>query len=191
MPKITLDKDHKYSVDGVEKPGVTKILEAAGLIDKTYYNDHACIRGQYVHKAILLYHTQGLNFNSLDGEIKPYFRAYLDFQRKSNFKLVLIEKSGYHPIYDYCGTPDLIGYINDPLSLIDIKTGSVPDWVAMQTAAYKMIFDKKVDNLPITKRYALNLTKEEKWSLIPLNNRHDEDIFKAALTLFNYKRSLI
>jgi len=189
--KITLNNDHVYQVDGAIKPGVSEILQGAGIIDTRWYNDHACLRGTYVHKAVQLYHRAGLNFKTLDPALEPYVRAYLDFLKRTDFRPVIIEEPGYDPVYDYCGTPDLIGYLKDELVLIDIKTGARPKWVGLQTAAYKKLFGLKIDLKPIVHRFALELRGNGKWSLTMLSNPRDIEIFLAAVSIHHFKRGRI
>lgn len=189
--KITLNDDHEYFVDGVRKPGVSEILEDVGLIDKTWYNDHACLRGTYVHKAVEIYHTSILDFSSLDDEIKPYFRAYVQFVQKTRFKPLLVERMYHEPTYDYCGTPDLVGYVNGELTVIDIKTGGVSNWAPIQLAGYQKLIGKRVEGKAIPHRMILNLTTDEKWKPVICKDRHDNDIFMAALTIYNFKHGRI
>lgn len=189
--EILLSDDHEYTVDGIEKPGVSEILQGAGLIDSRWYNDHACLRGIYVHKAIQIYHKCGLNFKTLDSELRPYVDAYLDFLKRTAFKPILIEKKMHDPIYDYCGTPDLIGYLKDELVIIDIKTGIRPKWVGLQTAAYKRLCGARVENKTIVHRFALELRSNGRWSLTMLSNRKDIEVFLAAVTIHHFKSGRI
>jgi len=185
--KILLSEDHIYSVDGQKMPGVSEIMDAAGIIDKRWYNERACLRGTYVHKAVELYHTTGLNLNSLDSEVAPFFNGYMEFLKDSDFKPVIVEKLSYSPLYMYCGTPDLIGYLNGELVLIDIKSGNIPKWAAIQTAAYKELFGNTIEGKPITKRMALQLKANGRYNLKIYRSRLDLDVFLAALTVYNFK----
>jgi hypothetical protein len=187
MKTLAISKEHVYTVDGIEKPGVNEIMKAAGLIDDMWYNDTACLRGTYVHKAVHLHHTVGLNTKTLDSELIPYMDAYYDFLSVTGFSPVIIEEPAYCEDYGYCGSVDLIGDVNEENSLIDIKTGSVPKWVGVQTSAYENLWKES----KIKKRFALNLKPTGKWSLIPLNNRKDLSVFLSCLTVFNYKKGLI
>jgi hypothetical protein len=165
-------------------------MDAAGLIDKTWYNDHACLRGTYVHKAVQLHHNGGVNFGKLDDEIKPYFDCYLDFLDIMKFKVIACEIMGYHSVYQYCGTADLIGRFpnSEDLSIIDIKTGAIPFWAAIQTQAYKLIFGQTRN---ISDRYGLQLKPKGKFSLKAFNNTRDYDVFMSCLTLYNFKKGLL
>lgn len=188
--KINLNEDHIYTVEGTTQPGVSEILQSAELIDTRWYNDRACTRGIYVHKAIEIYHRQGLNFRTLDDELRPYVEAYLDFLKRTEFRPIIIEEPSFHPVYQYCGTVDLIGHL-DALSLIDIKTGARPKWVGLQTAAYKALWGSRVEGKPISHRYALELRGNGKWALTRLSNKTDLEVFMAALTIYNFKNGRI
>jgi len=185
--KITCDESHVYRVDGQIKPGVTTVLQAAGLIDTTWFSDDAALRGTYVHRAVELYHTAGLDMDSLDSIIRPYFEAYLDFLTKSCFRVALVERPLWCQTYDYCGRPDLVGWLNDTLVLLDIKTGAPQKWAGPQTAGYCQLVGSMVDGYQITQRVALQLSSNGKWKLVPFNSRNDLPVFLAALTVWNFK----
>ena len=184
---VICDENHVYTVNGVKKPGVSEIMEAAGLIDRTWFNEHACLRGQYVHRAIQLHHTDGLDRASLDAEILPYFAGSRVFLRQSGFRPVLVETPMHDPIYDFCGTPDLIGWLGDRLVLIDVKTGAPADWHKIQTAAYQHLAGGRVEGMRIASRVGLYLSDTGRYTTREYVHRNDISVFLAALTILNFK----
>jgi hypothetical protein len=74
---------------------------------------------------------------------------------------------------------DRAGFIRGQAVLVDIKTGEVPAWAGLQTAAYKRC-------LPTPDRwhrFALRLLPDARWSWLPLTDPHDERVFLSALVV--------
>ena len=110
---LTLDENHVYTNKGKVLPGVTEIIDSAGLkpfydSGTTYYLD----LGTAIHKLFELYGTDDL------GEFIPAYQPYLDnwikFRR------------------DYKDLDE---------TLLDIKTGQKYKWHPIQTAGYKILYE--------------------------------------------------
>lgn len=168
--------NHTYSIDGRTVLSVTTILELAGVIDYSRLprdvREFALARGSAVHLATQ-YDDQGvLVEESLDEAILGYVQAWRRFRADTGWENLLIEHRGYSKHYDYAGTLDRAGWFRDQcqdhLSVLDIKTGKAPGWVALQLAAYSdfvpyATFDRvsvelhgdgtyKVENYPVKDR---------------------------------------
>lgn len=124
------EESHIYTVDGVEKPSVTQILDLLsydtyGQIDKGTL-EYAARRGSDIHEA-----TQDLDLGlpcEVDGETYPYLSAYCDFTRDYyGISHHMIEQPIYDEEYDYCGTVDRLSKVGSQLWLIDIKTVGSPN----------------------------------------------------------------
>jgi hypothetical protein len=190
--EITFDaENHIYYADGYPIPSVTQALGSAGIINTEFFTEEARERGTYVHKAVELYHKGGLNISSLDSVIRPYFEAYLDFLKMTNFRPLYVEKLVFDPVYQYGGTLDLVGPLSGNMSIIDIKTGAAQRWTGAQLAAYRAALHKTVNIEPIVGKYALELRSNGKWSLKPFTSTRDFDVFLAALTINNFKAGRI
>ena len=76
------ESDHSYWFDGIRVPGVSEIIEGAGLTDpnaQKYYTKFHADRGTAVHKACELYDKGILDEDSLDPEVVGYLEAYKKF----------------------------------------------------------------------------------------------------------------
>jgi hypothetical protein len=72
-------------------------------------------------------------------------------------RIVTTEYKLYHPDVDWSGTPDIVGYINDKLCIIDIKTGAPYPSHQLQLTAYKILWDTIFPEFPIEACYGLYL----------------------------------
>jgi len=177
------ETEHLYTDGDCVIPSVTQILESVGFIDKRWYNDHACTRGTYVHKAVYLHHRMGgVKPESIDSEILPYFKAYLAFLESTRFEPAECEQLVYSKVFGFAGTLDLRGDLFGIDAIIDIKTGCIQPWAAIQTAGYNLASEKKAGI-----RYGLNLTNKGIWKLEKYKNGNDEKVFIAAATVHNRK----
>jgi len=188
---ITCDEDHTYRVDEIVRPGVTEILKGVGFIDDTWYTPEAAQRGTYVHKAIELLHTVGLNTKSLHKSLIPYYDGYMKFIDDKQWPPHndLVEKKFYHSVYKYCGRIDVGFHYKDGLDLVDVKTGSIPDHTKYQLEGYGELLRNagyKVYNL-----WALNLPGDGTYKLKHYGSARNLSVFQAAVTIENAKRGLI
>ena len=129
---------------------------------------------------------------SLAPEIVPYVDGYREFKAKTGFRPVLIETRVGHPM-GYAGTLDRVGWLNDRLVQIDLKSGQLPKWAGLQTAGYETALKWMIEHMLIPMpafpeaRFALQLSKDGKYKLHPLTNRSDEADFYAALQVHQWK----
>lgn len=100
---------HTYSHNGVILPSVTQILQAEGFINTAFYDEWSRDKGSMVHLAIKYDLSGELDEETLDEEIRPYLAAFRKFMRESGLKIEKNEIPGINTIYNYAGTPDLIG----------------------------------------------------------------------------------
>ena len=177
---------HRYSIGTRELISVTQALTEAGLIDTRWFNDEAALRGSYVHQAILLHVEGDLADDQLDPVLQPYFAAYQRFLTESGFVVTACETRLYDDIVGYAGTVDLVGTLNGRSAVIDIKTGHCPSWVSLQLAGYARLLSKQY---PGIQRYALNLQADVTYRLHRFTDRHDEQVFLAAVAVTQWRRT--
>lgn len=193
--KFSFDEaTHTYYYDGFEVPSVTQIMKNAGIIDDRFYNEEARIRGSAVHLATQYLDEGDLDWDSLDDLIVPYVKAYQKFKLDSGFVPEFIEKRIYHKAkpgmavcIDYAGTLDRAGIfadflpqkrcdlIRDKYAVIDLKTGSIPEWAGIQLAAYALGLLPKMP-----RRFALLLKKDGKYKLQEFKKSSDYGAFYGA-----------
>ena len=183
---LTLDKEtHIYKDEsGKIYPSVTEIIGSAGLKPSydsgtTYYVD----LGEAVHKLLELYDKDDL------GEFVPAYQPYLDAWIKFR--------------KDYQGLDETI---------LDIKTGQKYKWHPIQTAGYQILYEYSrpkgnhielslasdsfcgtIDRAysstgKIKKRMVVYISKDG-YKIEPHKDQNDVYIFKAALSLFLWKKN--
>jgi hypothetical protein len=178
---IYTDENHLYTLDGRPLSSTTGILKAEGFIDTTWYNEDARTRGSYVHLTCHLYDKGTLDIDTLDDALRPYLDAYIRFKAETGFEVVESEVPHYHPQYLYAGTPDKAGTMEGTDTLIDLKTGVIQSWTALQLASYELFYDRPM------KRFGVQLTDEGKYKMVPFTDRTDRNIFLSALAIHNWK----
>jgi hypothetical protein len=138
---FTFDKtNHVYRLGARVLPGITGTLVHHKIIDPTYYTEEGRTRGTHVHQAIHYLNRGTLDWAQLKDKYVGYVMAYEKFMREWNLKLVSFEQGLYHPALLFAGTPDLVGTVLDNVpAIVEIKTGVVPKWAALQTAAQALL----------------------------------------------------
>jgi len=175
------DPQHLYTLDGRPLPSTTGILKAEGFIDDAWFTEDARLRGTYVHLACHLYDKGTLDIDTLDDALRPYLDGYIRFKEETGFQVIESEIPHYHPQYLYAGTPDKIGMMNGTDTLVDLKSGIIQPWCALQTASYEMFFNRPM------KRFGVQLTDDGKYKIVPFPDRTDRNIFLSALAIHNWK----
>ncbi len=164
-------------------PRVTHILKATGVADFTKIPnaEYYLQRGTDVHMI-----CDSVDRNEPDywtgGDLEGYAAAWIKFKENSGFVPRLIEGQVYNVQRMYRGTLDRFGHFDDDPDdrvLLDIKSGIVADWVALQTAAYAACLDS-----PQTiRRFGLQLKKDGTYRLSPefKDYRRDSNYFFALV----------
>lgn len=175
---LTFDEEHHKYYDGdIELPSVTTITRFCSYdsingkgIDP-FYRD----RGTLIHALCADYDftdelPQG---TGVDG----YLKAYADFKRDYRPKWDYIEHMIGSVELGFAGTIDRIGYIDGQLAILDLKTSSKVNLVALtaQLTGYAWLIDKPI------MLYGLQLQKKGDYRLIPV--QADYDLFKACQIL--------
>ena len=182
---LTFDPEkHEYRYKGARLPSVTEILLDMGLIDSTWFTEEGRNRGKLVHR-IIHWHILGeLDEDSIDPDLRGYFDAFLNFQNDSKLEIESAERPLFHETYRFAGTPDIIGCLNGHNAVIDIKSGAVSGWVALQLSGYEILA-----NHPSIERFSLQLFPGGKYKLTHHKDRQDRALFLSALALFYWKHN--
>lgn len=178
---------HTYRLDGRPVPHVTGVLKANGFVDDSYFTEYAAERGRKVHLAIQYYDDGCLKEDSLDPVLRPYLDAWIRFKAESHFVCEKSEIQVASKVHLCAGTVDKLGrlFVGTPQetpAIIDIKTGEVHPWVALQLMGYLILLGE-----PLRKRYAVQLTDEGTYRLHHFKERTDRAVFLAALTVQTWK----
>ena len=161
---------------------VTEVLRDAGLVDAQWFTDYARERGSALHLATALHDENDLAVESLDPAIEPRFKQYLRFLAEVRPEILSIEEPVESLTYQYHGTLDRRVKINGVEAVLDIKGPFLTAAVAIQLAGYALTFKPR----PLV-RYSLHLS-DDSYKLVRHEDRRDFDVFKAALTVADFRR---
>jgi hypothetical protein len=182
------DARHLYTLDGKPVPGVTRVLEATGMIDysflgarRHYYLD----RGRKVHKATHADDEGNLNESETESEIMGYVTGWRKFRCEYGFVPNRIEQRVCNRRHGFAGTLDRTGCVRDGSEIIlDIKSGIAPDAVRYQLAAYASCLPH-----PRTRRRrCVELHADGTYRVVGFDTsdyQRDFDTFRLALQLFH------
>ena len=169
--KITFDEElHRYIVGGKVLPSVTQIMKP--LTEEKYANIDKSVlmkasdRGTRVHKAIEMYEQFGIDTTDL--EIKPYLTQYKIAKRLEKFEV--LENELMMTNFEFCGTLDIVGTLDDKIILVDLKATSQinTDLLEVQLAGYDEL--ARFNGIEPQGYYVLHLTKKNyKFKPISLN----------------------
>jgi hypothetical protein len=187
------DEKHIYKLDGLVIPSVTQIMHGSGLVDLEWISqeilDNTSDLGKKVHKTTELYDKETLDVKVLHPTLKNYLDGWIKFRKDFNFTPAEIELQLFHELYKYAGRIDRIGLIGKELTLLDIKSGTKQKSHQIQTMGYKLLYDQNKKKPEQIKRRMIVYLSEEGYKTEQHNNDTDRNIFLAALTISNYKRS--
>lgn len=184
-PKIEfIPEPHSIKVNGITVPTITQILEAEGFIDKSWYDEDSRDRGTHVHLACHLDNICQLDEESVDPIVAGYLESWRKFKRTCNYRPQLSEQPLGSDRWWFGGVLDSAGRLNNTGAIVEIKTGIVEPWVALQTAAQEILLGAP------HKRFAVQLFDDGTLAkLTTFTNSTDANIFQAALSLYNWKKN--
>jgi hypothetical protein len=187
-PELTFDEaEHAYHLGAVRLPSVTEIIRDAGLIDDTWFTEHARNRGSQVHKACQFLNEDDLHLESLDQELLPYVIAYQAFLRDTGFRVYRSEQRVVSRRNMFAGTLDIYGLLRRGVrAVIDVKTGAVPDWVGVQISAYMLALIEMGLGRP-NERLGLQLRSNGTYRLRGMARPHKDDV-RFFLELLEQRR---
>lgn len=169
---LTFDAEtHTYTLDGIVVPSVTEITRflhyQAEYADKES-RDRAARRGTAIHEATAL-----LDYGEeieIENELSGYLIAWKQFKRDFHFDVYEIERvvggklwlDEYDTMGALCGTIDRVGFIEQTPVIVDIKTGSKINKLALQAqlSAYAILRATETDIDPIRNLLGVQLKKD-------------------------------
>lgn len=198
MPKFQfIEEGHKYLLDGIEIPSVTRVLPY------NYHGDNtdAMLKGSYVHQMIELEANGLLDEETLDPQLKPYIEAYGRFRAEHELNGLYDLKSGNpHPCVDL----QLAGYSLLVNENADEFEGDLLKTPVFERKLYSPIYRfagtpdiVALESIPClnVKLYAVYLKDTGKYKLEQVNGnlRHNQQMFLAFLQTYKWKaeRSLL
>lgn len=184
-----IPETHQYLIDGVLVPSVTTIIKL--IFPDKYKGISTSIlqkKAQYGTKGHEVIENIGMNLmndyealeyiNDLykDKEINQAMqislREYVRLCRKHNIEIIANEEIVNYG-YEFVGTLDMIAWVNDKRSLIDIKFTAELDkeYLSWQLGMYEMAYGEEFDE-----HYCLWLPKGKVGKLEPVNIKTKEEI---------------
>lgn len=181
-----IGETHQYVEDGIVRPSVTQILNDCGLVCYNGIPEEILQRkadiGTAAHVATWYSDEGDLDWNSVDDAVAPYVLAWIKFRKETGFVPRINEHRGIGEIggvrYGY--TFDAEGVLFGWDSLLEKKcTAAVePSW-GPQCAAYEHALFKTDGKR--RRRVAVHLKPNCNYSLVPLPEVQDYQIFRTAL----------
>lgn len=189
MIPITCDEHHIYRYGSRIVPSVTQILAASGAIDTTWFTPEARDRGRRVHDAIHAYTENPALGDCAGDEVRPYLQAYQAFVAISRARVVEAEGMVYCHAYGYAGRFDQYLEMDGQRVLVDLKTGVVQWWCALQTAAYTYALIES--GRPVQKRLGVQLMANGQYRVTAYASmRNDFARFVTHLTMAKQQREV-
>lgn len=183
---LTFDEQtHTYRVDGVAVPSVTQVIDAAGLVNKTWYTDESRTIGKYVSDVTALHDLGGLGEIILEADIQPYLDAWIRFREESGCEILGVEDAGFSESFSVAGRYDRLVYWHGKQWVIDIKTGVAEPCHHLQTAGYVLLIES--DPLPYFGRGCVYLRADGRYNFVPHDDPADFDTFRACIALAHWK----
>lgn len=185
---VRLTTDHRYvrSSDDREIRSVSKVLRKAGIRPAPYTGygrrgdavRRGLKRGADVHRLTRSIDETYDEFAALDDVFDPtdlslenvdYVAAYQRFLKESGYRPIAWEVVLYHPLYDYAGRADMIGWLGGHKRIMaDRKTDrSLHKAVWLQLAAYREAWNYFHPTELIDQTFALVLKSNTLYDLVP------------------------
>lgn len=157
------EENHKYYVDGEEKPSVTDIaspisFQRLNALQQSLL-DRAKTRGSRCHELFEEYLLMGeLDIDTIETDYIPYVQQFILWAKTYRPKVIFTEKQMFGE--DFCGTCDLICEIDRKVVLVDYKVTSQADKksLSVQLEGYYRLCQKC--GIAIDDTYYLHVKKD-------------------------------
>jgi hypothetical protein len=147
MPQVLLDEaNHRYTVDGVEKDGVTSLCAIYGDEPDEFVEEameRAADRGVTLHKVLELALIGEDYSDEYPAMYQPWVDSIETFLAEHEITPIAIEEPIYSERLNVCGTPDLLCLYDGVLAVLDWKFVSsiIKPKVKAQLNGYKEIYN--------------------------------------------------
>lgn len=194
------EERHIYTVDGMVVPGVTRIIDHAGLTD--FANVRADILerrsklGRIVHSCAHFFDEGDLDWPTVAEEARGYVDSWANLVTELGLKWNHIEHQCVSEIdgMKLGMRPDREGFVLGRLSVVDLKISRQAEpWHGIQTALYAMGLPHPMLLTPMARfmardRYIAKLHEHgKKAQLVPYRARNDADVGRSALAISHWK----
>ncbi len=176
---------HVYRSGGIRLPGATDVIKSEGLIDTGYMTEEARWRGKCVHRGIELFVKNELDWDTVDESIIGHLRSFEKLIAVTGFEVVGAEEALFDDAFGCI--PDVWGILNGFRVVIELKTGAVPKWAAIQTALQARAL-RNEGKFDAAKRFGLRLMPDGSLAkLVPFENPADERRALGMVDSFHWK----
>ena len=123
-----------YTMDEVQIESFIKEMKASRFKESS----NALEIGSIVHKFAEDYANGKTPTTPVNKQAAAGAMAFVDWWNTNDIKVVSVEKKVYSREHEYCGTADLIAYVDGKLSMIDYKTSKAiyPEYFYQVGGAY-------------------------------------------------------
>ena len=185
---------HVYRWQGRVVPGVSSILGAGGHSCQFYPDDPKYRnRGTAIHYACQLLDADELDLDEFyrlderlprEKRIAGYIDQYREFLSDVKPRWTMTEQAMYSPKLRVAGTLDRAGLVVNSWGIVDIKTGTIPPSVGIQTAGYCCIIYDGEEPPADIRRWVLRLTGTRRYQFRECENRSDYHCFLNAVKIY-------
>ena len=163
MANIYDEENHKYYVDGEEKPSVTDIaspisFERLDNLQKVLL-ERAKARGKRCHEIFEEYLLMGdIDIEEIETDYIPYVQQFILWAKTYRPKVIYTEKKMFSN--EFCGTCDLVCEIDKKVLIVDYKVTSAADKksLSVQLEGYYRLCQKY--DIDIDDTYYLHIKKD-------------------------------
>lgn len=168
---------HRYYANGEERPHLTGLLKAAGLVDDSWFTDSSRVRGQAVHKLTADFDMDALDVPNLVSPYKGYLLGHVSAMAVIPHTWQKIEEPNMHPTWMYGYRADRVGLIYGQQGVLEEKSTAAPHRAHEIQTALQVIGESYDHPVPAEHwwRGALYPKPNGKWTLIQHTNRRDFD----------------
>jgi hypothetical protein len=202
MQNFTFDAaSHTYRQAGIVLPGVTRVIDHAGLTNFENVRDDILERrgrlGTIVHRSCHYLDQLDLNWETVAEEAKGYVDSWANLC--ADLKMPKWRQIEFQCIGEIDGMKfgmqiDREGLIFGEESIIDIKISRAAErWHGVQLAGYVIGLPHQYLTTPLARfigrrRYIAKLHEQgKKAKLIPYEDRRDFDVFRSGLVISHTK----
>ena len=165
-------------------PSTTELIKFFGLtLDyEDFGTEAATDRGKLVHAGchMLASGDSDPAWEARHPECHRYLDAYRKFLREHHWVFIEAEREYRNTALRFLSHPDQLGRL-DNFGMVDLelKSGSLPNWVRLQTAGQVLAIGN-----PLMRRFALHLKSDGNYALIPHEEFRDIDRFRAMVDTY-------
>jgi hypothetical protein len=184
------EEAHEYTVDGERYDSVTQMLQAMGIVDPSRYTPGSATRGRYLHAVVDLYNKGELDEDECVFLFRPSLAEYKKFLSESGFVVLGSEIKVAHTTMKYAGTLDIRGKFPKDAreSIIDVKSGAIEAWVALQLAAYEEAYRHMHKGIT-RRRFALHLPVLGAYKLTnEYTDKNDYATWEGIVKAYHWKK---